>query len=109
MPQRFHAELIKGAVDGLVLAFLETGEHYGYEIFADLRDLSQGKIQFNNGTVYHAIRRLAKKGLVKRAPGEDRRKPYMITQEGKKVLARKRQEWTDFAALVARVMKGEIV
>ena len=55
-------EMLKGTLEGIVLAFLSTRSAYGYEITAWLRD--QGFSGIAEGTVYALFLRIEKRGLV---------------------------------------------
>jgi len=55
-------EMLKGTLEGIVLAILSTRPAYGYEITAWLRD--QGFVDIAEGTVYAVLVRIEQKGLV---------------------------------------------
>ena len=55
-------EMLKGTLEGIVLAILSTRSAYGYEITAWLRD--QGFVDIAEGTVYAVLVRIEQKGLV---------------------------------------------
>ena len=55
-------ELLKGTLEGIVLAILATAPAYGYEITARLRD--RGLADIAEGTVYALLIRLEHKGSV---------------------------------------------
>jgi len=55
-------EMLKGTLEGLVLAFLSGRSAYGYEITAWLRD--QGFADIAEGTVYALLIRIEQRGLV---------------------------------------------
>ncbi|HLS62797.1 MAG TPA: PadR family transcriptional regulator [Ruania sp.] len=55
-------EMLKGTLDGIVLAILATGGAYGYQITARLREM--GFADTAEGTVYALLVRLEKRGLV---------------------------------------------
>ena len=55
-------EMLKGTLEGIILAILSTRSAYGYEITAWLRD--QGFVDIAEGTVYAVLVRIEQKGLV---------------------------------------------
>ncbi|WP_084039332.1 PadR family transcriptional regulator [Demequina sp. NBRC 110053] len=77
-------EMLKGTLEGIVLAILAASPAYGYDITARLRE--QGFADIAEGTVYALLLRLEKKELVavEKVPSEKGppRKVYSITAEG---------------------------
>ncbi len=76
-----------------VLATLETGVQHGYAIKRIVEERTQGVIRLGAGTLYHAIRSLARRGLVTECPpptpdaaGSSRWRFYEITPLGTRVL-----------------------
>lgn len=55
-------EMLKGTLEGIILAILSTRSAYGYEITAWLR--GQGFVDIAEGTVYAVLVRIEQKGLV---------------------------------------------
>ena len=51
----------------LILAALAEGKKHGYALIAEASDMSEGRVQLRVGTLYAALDRLAKEGLVSRA------------------------------------------
>src|SRR6266704_7158998 len=66
------AETLKGHLDGLLLASLEHGPRHGYAIMQALRAGSGGQFDLPTGTIYPALRRLERAGLVQGAWAEVR-------------------------------------
>src|SRR5256885_16806299 len=58
------AEVLKGHLDGLLLAALENGPRHGYAVMEALREGSGGTFNLPTGTVYPALHRLERAGLV---------------------------------------------
>ncbi|MBA3417844.1 MAG: helix-turn-helix transcriptional regulator, partial [Geodermatophilaceae bacterium] len=58
------AETLKGHLDGLLLAALEAGPLHGYGVIEALRTGSDGTFDLPTGTVYPALHRLERAGLV---------------------------------------------
>src|SRR6476619_22657 len=94
------AETLKGHLDGLLLSMLEPGPIHGYAVIELLRARSHGAFDLPEGTVYPALHRLERAGLVGSewdASAARRRRVYRLTPAGASVLAAKRRDWRDFA------------
>lgn len=102
------AETLKGHLDGLLLACLEAGPRHGYAIMEALRTGSGGQFDLPTGTVYPALRRLERAGLVHGTwdeSGGRRRRVYQLTAAGQRALAAERGSWRDFSAAVTALLK----
>ncbi len=73
-----------------ILISLADGNKHGYAIMEDIETSYGNKI--GPGTLYGAISRLEDQQLIDALPSEDRRKPYQITQKGRKYLEEKLKE-----------------
>jgi len=98
MPQR--RELIKGSIDSLLLCLIAQQPMYGYQIIKELEERSQGYFKFKEGTLYPALHRLEKAGLLlgrwQMLPSGQQRKYYHITDKGLSILVETRGQWRDF-------------
>jgi DNA-binding PadR family transcriptional regulator len=105
------AEVLKGHLDALLLATLEGGAQHGYAIRDALRTQSGGRFDLPTGTIYPALYRLERAGLITgdwQKIGERRqRRSYQLTPAGRRALADQRLSWTEFAAAVSGVLLGE--
>ena len=93
----------------MLLATLADGPAHGYRIVTDLRDRSAGAFELSEGTVYPALYRLERAGLLSSrwaAVGGRRRRLYSLTQKGRRSLAERRRDWASFAAAVEGVVGG---
>ncbi len=100
-------DVLKGHLDALVLAALEAEPAHGYAIIKRLRRRSDDVFVLPEGTIYPALHRLERDGLVKSrwtdASGR-RRRVYRITRSGREALAVRRLEWKTFARAVEAVL-----
>ncbi len=68
----------------LILASLASGPKHGYAMMEDIAEFSGTKLE--PGTLYAALTRLERRGLIKGLQVEDRRRPYRITGTGETTL-----------------------
>lgn len=82
------SQLLRGILEGCVLAVIAKGETYGYEILAEFE--KSGFENLLEGTLYPVLTRLEKKSLIScrraKSPFGPTRKYYSITEEGKESL-----------------------
>jgi transcriptional regulator len=101
------SEVLKGHVDLLILATLRSGPLHGYGIVEQLRTQSEGAFELAEGTVYPALYRLERAGLLASRwtqPEGRRRRVYRLTRRGRTELDRERKEWKSFANAVESVL-----
>ena len=103
------AEALKGHLDGLLLAVLEAGPAHGYAVMEAVRVGSGAAFDLPTGTVYPALHRLERAGLVRgiwaEGPGR-RRRVYELTAAGRRALAEQRDGWRRFSDAVTAVLHG---
>jgi DNA-binding PadR family transcriptional regulator len=69
----------------LVLTSLAGGYKHGYALIKDIENFSSVKL--GPGTLYAALARLEREGLIESLPEAERRRPYQITAAGTDALA----------------------
>jgi DNA-binding PadR family transcriptional regulator len=69
-----------GEASVLILISLAGGPKHGYALIKDIRELAD--VELGPGTLYGALDRLERLGLVESMPADDRRHPYRITAPG---------------------------
>ena len=98
---------LKGHLDSLILAVVAAGPAHGYAIIEELKLRSRGTFALPEGTVYPALHRLERAGLLgsgwSNASGRKRR-VYKLTARGRRRLDASRSEWRDFARAVDAVL-----
>ncbi len=103
-----HGDLLRGALESLVLEAIDKGATYGYAIARSLEELSQGELVTKEGSLYPALHRLEKQGLLKArwqdSPQGRPRKHYQLTGLGRKHLAAQRDAWSRFSRVVNRIL-----
>jgi PadR family transcriptional regulator PadR len=104
-----NAEILKGHLDLLLLAAVQSGPSHGYAIAEALRARSNGTFDLPEGTLYPALHRLERAGLLSSRWSEvngRRRRVYQLTRKGQQVLVKRHSEWRDFARAVHAVVEG---
>src|SRR6476620_5142767 len=88
-------EMLKGTLEGIVLAILAVRPAYGYEITARLRE--RGFSDIAEGTVYALLVRIEQRGFadVVKVPSEKGppRKVYSLNAQGREQLAEFWRTW----------------
>jgi len=101
------ADAVRGHLDGLLLAVLEQGPLHGYAIIAAVQHRSGGFVELRTGTIYPALNRLERIGLLSsswESVGERRRRCYELTEEGRRTLAGERTAWDEFTTAIGSVL-----
>ena len=108
------SQMLKGTLEGCILAILSQKETYGYEISSQLAAYGFGTIP--EGTIYPLLLRLEKNQLVAAAyrPSElgPKRKYYSLTPAGEEELQRFIQNYTELSHAVSRLLahwKGDAI
>jgi transcriptional regulator len=108
MPEDPRADLLQGTLDLLILKTLALGPMHGWGIAVRLRELSSDALQVQQGSLYPAVHRLERQGLVKSSWGQSdnnrRARFYELTRAGQRRLATEEETWERFAAAVAQVL-----
>lgn len=102
-------EELKGHLDLLLLQVIADQPAHGYQLVCQLRDRSEGTFDVAEGTLYPALHRMERKGLVTSDwddSGPRRRRVYRITTDGLRALRMRRQEWSQFTRGVTAVLGG---
>lgn len=99
----------KGTLPTLILQALAHVPTHGYRIAQQIKERSQGVLDFKEGTLYPALHKLENEGLVESYEGIEKGRPrryYRITRSGRKVLSKDRAEWRQLSQAVT-VILGE--
>src|SRR6478736_4610310 len=103
VPMAQNSDLFRGSLDRLLLAVLADGAGHGYELAQRLAARSGGELGVPEGSLYPALHRLERGGLVRShwdAGGGRRRRVYALTAAGQRQLAAWRTEWQAFSGAV---------
>ena len=98
---------MKGLLPLLVLQVLSHGPNYGYQILADLRRLSNGVLEYNEGALYPVLYQLERDEYVEsytEAVDGRLRRFYLITTKGQGRRIEARAEWMTFTESVRLIL-----
>lgn len=104
------AQLLKGTVRLMALRLLEREPMYGYQMIQLLRDRSEGYFHLGEGALYPLLHELEGAGFIRGKWVESdarpqRRRYYHLTAQGKRELARRKEEWQGFARAIELVLE----
>ena len=100
--------LLRGTLDLLILNALGAGEKHGYAVSEWIESATDGSLLVEEGTLYPALHRLERKGLVRATWGVSennrRAKYYALTAAGKRRLVEEASTWRQYSAAVAKAL-----
>ena len=104
-------ELLRGNTDSLLLFLIAESRHiHGYHLIKEIERRSGGYFQFREGTVYPALHKLEKEGLIKgewgAQTGRQQRRYYSITAEGREALASRLRTWRQFTTAMDLILQA---
>ena len=99
-----------GSTAVMILRLLADEPMYGYQMAKELQVRSDGYFEVEQGTLYPALHRLERDGLVRSewqvvAEGPSR-KYYYITDAGRATLSESSAQWTDFSRSLLKLLDG---
>ena len=109
MPTRPPIDAFRGSLDLLVLKTLSREATHGWGISRSVQQLSNGEFEMNQGSLYPALQRLEKNGLITSEWGitDNNRQArfYRITAAGRRALGAELANWKRFAAALDSVLR----
>jgi transcriptional regulator len=104
-------DLLQGTLDLMILKSLTLGALHGWGVSKRIRQLSEGVLEVNQGSLYPALYRLEDRGYVESEWGisdEGRRaKFYRLTRRGRAQLQTERESWSVFSAALTQLLQAE--
>jgi PadR family transcriptional regulator PadR len=104
-------ELVQGTLDMLILKAVSPGGLHGYGVLVRLQQLTDGKLNIQQGSLYPALYRLERQGVIQSEWGESENKRkakfYTLTAAGRKRLKAETDSWKQFSLVVADVLGAE--
>jgi len=105
----YKAELLQGTLDMLILKTLALEPMHGYGISQRIQQISRDVFRVNQGSLYPALHRLEKEGLIEAEWGASdnnrRARYYRLTKLGRKRLSAETQNWERLAAAITRILQ----
>ena len=109
MPLRPQTDALRGSLDLLVLKTLSLAPLHGWGISQRVQQISDGVLEVNQGSLYPALQRLEKQGLITSDWGttDNNRQAryYRLTTRGRKALGEELESWRRFAAGLEAVLR----
>ena len=109
MAIRSQTDALRGSLDLLVLKTLSLAPMHGWGISQRVQQISEGVLEVNQGSLYPALQRLEKDGLITSEWGTTdnnrRARYYRITASGRKALGDQLESWRRFAAGLEAVLR----
>ena len=99
----------KGTLPTLILETLAHEPSHGYRIAQRIKDRSEGVLDFKEGTLYPALHKLEREGMVQSFDSAENGRPrrhYRITKSGRAMLAKDRAEWRVLSQAVTQILEG---
>lgn len=97
----------KGTLPSLILEALAHEPAHGYRIAQQIKERSQGVLDFKEGTLYPALHKLENEGRVESYEDIEKGRPrryYRITRSGRTALAKDRAEWRQLSRAVTMIL-----
>jgi PadR family transcriptional regulator, regulatory protein PadR len=105
-------DLLQGTLDMLVLKAVSLGSLHGYGVLIRIQQISQNRLEIQQGSLYPALYRLEHEGWIAGEWGESENKRrarfYRLTAAGRRRLERKTNKWNEFAGVVAVILNTAV-
>jgi transcriptional regulator len=109
MAPRQQTDALRGSLDLLVLKTLSIAPLHGWGISQRVQQISDGVLEVNQGSLYPALQRLEKDGLITSEWGTTdnnrRARYYRLTTKGRRALGEELESWRRFAAGLDAVLR----
>ena len=109
MAPRLQTDALRGALDLLVLKTLSLAPMHGWGIGQRVQQVSKGTLEVNQGSLYPALQRLEKDGLITSDWGTTdnnrRARYYRLTATGRRALQTELEDWRKFASGLEAVLR----
>ena len=105
---RNQTDALRGSLDLLVLKTLSLEPMHGWGISQRVQQISAGELEVNQGSLYPALQRLEKEGLItsgwQTTENNRRARYYELTAAGRRALGAEVDSWRRFAAALELVL-----
>jgi DNA-binding PadR family transcriptional regulator len=103
-------DVLKNHLELLVLTALRAGPGHGYSIIRAIRERSRGEFELLEGSVYPALHRLERAGLVGSSwseVGGRKRRVYKLSRRGRVALQEQERDWRRFERAMNLVLASD--
>ena len=104
------ADLLRGYTEAIILRRLSEGESYGYAVNQRVSELSGGRFELKEATLYTAFRRLETAGCIMSRWGDEasgaRRRYYVLTDAGRGRLEQECTAWRETRELLSLLLEA---
>ncbi|HEV2462782.1 MAG TPA: PadR family transcriptional regulator [Acidobacteriaceae bacterium] len=109
MAKETPVDLLQGTLDMLVLKAVSLGPLHGYGVLLRIQQISQGRLEIQQGSLYPALYRLEHEGWIAGEWGQSENKRrarfYRLTAAGRRRLESETKKWVEFADVVGGILK----
>jgi PadR family transcriptional regulator, regulatory protein PadR len=103
------AGLLQGTLDMLILKAVSLGPLHGYGVLLRIQQISGGRLEIQQGSLYPALYRLEHQELIESEWGASdnnrRARFYSLTAAGRRQLARETREWNRMTEIIAGILQ----
>ena len=103
------ADLLQGTLDMLILKAVSLGPLHGYGVLLRIQQISGGRLEIQQGSLYPALYRLERQELIESEWGasDNNRKArfYSLTAAGRRQLAKEAREWNRMTEIIAGILE----
>ncbi|MBI9049909.1 MAG: helix-turn-helix transcriptional regulator [Anaerolineaceae bacterium] len=102
---------IKGTLPLLIMQCVSYEAKHGYQIAQQIKQKSEGVLDFKEGTLYPTLHKLQANGYLKSFSEEIKgrtRHYYQLTSNGAKFLEEERKEWNQVVKAVSLALEQSI-
>jgi PadR family transcriptional regulator, regulatory protein PadR len=101
-------DLLQGTLDMLVLKAVSLGPLHGYGVLLRIQQISQGRLEIQQGSLYPALYRLEHEGWIAGEWGQSennrRARFYKLTAAGRRRLETEQRKWHQFAEVIGGIL-----
>ena len=103
-------DLLQGTLDMLVLKAVSLGPLHGYGVLLRIQQISQNRLEIQQGSLYPALYRLEHEGWIAGEWGQSENKRrarfYKLTAAGRRRLDNEAKKWNQFADVVGAILNA---
>ena len=104
------SDALRGSIDLLVLKALSLAPMHGWGIGIRIQQISRGRLEVNQGSLYPALQRLEHRGDIESywqsTENNRRARFYEITAQGRRALGLEVDKWKRFADTMALILES---